>query len=68
MAIGEPNIKRALQWVLDRLADEPKASRSKLIDEAARQFDLTPLQADFLYRQLTESQPPGGGGTPGKPA
>lgn len=66
MGLGEPNIKRALRWVLDRLADDPKAKRSELIDAASRQFDLTPLEADFLYRQLTEAtraKEPG----PGKP-
>jgi len=53
VSLGEPNLQRALQWVLDRLADDPKAPRGRLVDEASRQFDLTPLQADFLYRQLT---------------
>ena len=55
MSLGEPNVKRALDWILDRLADDPEAKRSALIDEASRQFDLTPLEADFLYRQLTEA-------------
>jgi hypothetical protein len=56
MGAGEPNVKRALQWVLQRLADDPGAKRSVLIDQASREFDLTPLEADFLYRQLTEAQ------------
>ena len=55
MGAGEPNVKRALQWVLQRLADDPGAKRSVLIDQASREFDLTPLEADFLYRQLTEA-------------
>lgn len=62
MSLGEPNVKRALNWILDRLADDPGAKRGKLIDEASRQFDLTPLEADFLYRQLSEAlkgKPPG---------
>jgi len=54
MSLGQPNIRRALQWVLDRLADDPNAKRSELIDQASREFDLTPLEADFLYRQLVE--------------
>lgn len=66
MGLGEPNIKRALTWILDRLADDPNAKRSQLIDEASRQFDLTPLEADFLYRQLTQVAPPGSK-PPGKP-
>ncbi len=56
MSLGESGVTRALRWVLDRLADDPKASRARLIDEASRQFDLTPLEADFLYRQLTEAR------------
>ncbi len=60
MSLGQPNIKRALTWVLERLADDPNAKRSALIDEASRQFDLNPLEADFLYRQLREA--PGSGG------
>jgi hypothetical protein len=55
MSLGEPNVKRALDWILERLADEPDAKRGPLIDEASRQFDLTPLEADFLYRQLNET-------------
>ncbi|MGH7321434.1 MAG: hypothetical protein ACRELA_17655 [Candidatus Rokuibacteriota bacterium] len=62
MSLGQPNIQRALTWVLERLADDPSAKRSTLVDEASRQFDLSPLEADFLYRQLRE---PGGSGGPG---
>jgi hypothetical protein len=52
MSLGEPHVKRALDWILARLADDPHASRGALIDEASREFDLTPLEADFLYRHL----------------
>jgi hypothetical protein len=55
MSLGEPHVKRALDWILARLADEPHAKRSALVDEASREFDLTPLEADFLYRQLVEA-------------
>ena len=55
MSLGEPNVKRALDWILERLADDPAAKRGALIDEASREFDLTPLEADFLYRQLSEA-------------
>ena len=55
MSLGEPNVKRALDWILERLTDDPDAKRGPLIDEASRQFDLTPLEADFLYRQLSDA-------------
>jgi hypothetical protein len=59
MSLGQPNIRRALQWLLDRLAEDPQAKRSALIDQASREFDLTPLEADFLYRQLSEAEKKG---------
>ena len=55
MSLGEPNVKRALRWILDRLSEDPAAKRSVLIDAASREFDLTPVEADFLYRQLVEA-------------
>jgi len=60
MSLGQPNIKRALQWVLERLAEDPTAKRSALIDQASREFDLTPLEAEFLYRQLRDARKAGG--------
>ena len=41
-------LKRAPRWLGGRRAEEPGASRSRLIDEAARRFDLTPAETDFL--------------------
>jgi hypothetical protein len=57
VSLGEANVRRALRWILDRLADDPSAKRSQLLDEASKQFDLTPIETDFLYRQLTQVPP-----------
>jgi hypothetical protein len=54
MSLGEPNVKRALEWILAQLEDDPSAKRGKLIDQAAREFDLTPLEEDFLQRRLVD--------------
>ena len=54
MAAGEAPIKQAVKWIDERLQDEPGADRLKLVDEAARRFDLSPLDADFLLRHLAE--------------
>lgn len=54
MATGEAPIKQAVQWIDDQLRDNPAADRVKLVDEASMRFDLTPLDADFLYRLLAE--------------
>lgn len=54
MAAGEAPIKQAVKWIDDQLADRPGADRMKLVDEAARRFDLSPLDTDFLVRHLAE--------------
>lgn len=52
MAAGEAPIKQAVRWLDERLHDDPKADRMRLVDEAARRFDLSPLDAEFLLRHL----------------
>jgi hypothetical protein len=52
MASGEAPIKQAVQWIDDQLVDQPELDRVKLVDEASRRFDLSPLDTDFLFRHL----------------
>jgi hypothetical protein len=54
MSAGEAPVKQAVKWLDDRLRENPKADRMTLIDEAARRFDLSPLDAEFLARHLAE--------------
>jgi hypothetical protein len=54
MAQGEAPIKQAIMWIDEQLIEKPGADRMKLVDEASRRFDLTPLDADFLLRHLAE--------------
>ena len=51
---GEAPITQAVKWIDDQLTDNPSVDRVKLVDEASRRFDLSPLDADFLLRQLAE--------------
>lgn len=51
---GETPIRQAVKWLDDRLQDDPGADRVTLIDEASRQFDLSPIDQEFLYRHLAE--------------
>ena len=51
---GEAPIKQAVKWIDDQLVDNPSADRVKLVDDASRRFDLSPLDADFLFRHLAE--------------
>jgi len=57
MAAGEAPIKQAVRWLEEQLHDHPGADRVKLVDEASRRFDLSPLDADFLFRHLAERPP-----------
>lgn len=52
---GESRIQQALEWILAQLGDDPKRDRVKLIDEAGRKFDISPLQSEFLFSQLVEA-------------
>jgi hypothetical protein len=54
MSAGEAPIKQAVKWIDDQLHDNPKADRTRLIDDASRRFDLSPLDTDFLSRHLAE--------------
>lgn len=54
MNAGETPIKQAVKWIDDQLRDSPGADRMKLIDQASRRFDLSPLDAEFLWRHLAE--------------
>jgi hypothetical protein len=54
MAQGEAPIKQAIAWMEEKLREQPNTDRVKLVDEASRRFDLTPLDADFLFRHLSE--------------
>jgi hypothetical protein len=57
VSAGEAPIKQAVKWIDEQLHDNPQADRTKLIDEAGRRFDLTPLDSEFLVRQLSQRKP-----------
>ncbi|MBI4591631.1 MAG: hypothetical protein HY725_22625 [Candidatus Rokubacteria bacterium] len=54
MPVGEAPIKQAIKWIDEQLRENPTADRTKIVDEASRRFDLSPLDADFLWRHLAE--------------
>jgi hypothetical protein len=49
----EAGLKRAIESISRRRQDEPGAKLGTLIDDACRQFDLSPMQAEFLYRHFS---------------
>ena len=57
MALGDAPIKAAVRWIEEQLRDRPDAARITLVGEASRRFDLTPLDEDFLVRQIAQKGP-----------
>jgi hypothetical protein len=42
------DIKKAITWISRRREEMPEMPMAKLIEEAAFQFDLSPLDQEFL--------------------
>ena len=53
----EVGLKRAIEWIAGVRRDDPASRLGILIDEACRKFDLSPAQADFLYRHFLPPVP-----------
>jgi hypothetical protein len=58
MAQGEAPLVQAVRWIDDRLRDDPHVDRLRLVDEASKQFDLTPIDEEFLIRHLATRPKP----------
>jgi hypothetical protein len=54
----EVGLKRAIEWIGRRRQEDPDARLGLLIDEACRKYDLSPVQADFLYRHFLRPASP----------
>lgn len=54
-------LRAALRWLSDRRLEDPDAARSKLIDEAALKFDLSPVEVDFLLQSWKDPSKGGAG-------
>jgi hypothetical protein len=51
------SLRHALRWLDERVREDPKLDRVTLIAEAARRFDLTPLEEDFLHGNWVRPAP-----------
>ena len=58
MPIGEEPIKAAMKWIDEQLRERPGADLLALVEQASRRYDLTPLDEDFLVRNLAKRAPP----------
>jgi hypothetical protein len=44
------SLRNALRWLDERAREAPDVPRGRLLGEAARRFDLTPADEEFLSR------------------
>jgi hypothetical protein len=51
-------LKRAVQWVLQEMRENPRANRLDLVDLASQRYMLSPQQTALLCRRLVEQAPP----------
>ena len=57
MSADAETLAKALTFALDLLEHGPCMTKLKATEEAAKQFDLGPLDEDWLLNHLTESKP-----------
>ncbi len=48
------NIRRATKWLLEERPYRADIPIAKLIEEACMKFDLSPMEAEFLQRLVTD--------------
>lgn len=48
------DLRKAVKWVSEERKNRPDADPVKLASEAARQFDLSPRDSEFLHRFVKE--------------
>ena len=48
-------LRKAVKWMSDARTEQPGVSLFTLIEQASLKFDLTPKDAEFLMRYITEN-------------
>jgi hypothetical protein len=57
MSAGAETLAKALRYALDLLDHEPGMTKLQATEAAAKQFDLGPLDEEWLLNHLTTSKP-----------
>ena len=53
MPQGE-DVRKAVKWISDMRRDDPRADPRKLVEQACFKFNLSPADAEYLGRWITE--------------
>lgn len=46
------NLRKAVKWISEILKYEQEKNSAKLVEEACLKFDLTPIDAEYLFNFL----------------
>ena len=50
------DIRKAVKWVIEERKHDMSRSMEKLLEEASRKFDLSPLETEFLQRFVRDEK------------
>jgi len=50
------NLRKAVKWISDERTYGPAKKLSQLIEAACLQFDLTPKEAEYLYKMVRQDE------------
>ncbi len=51
------HVRRAIQWISDHRQDAEHAPSLELVNQASLEFDLSPLEEEWLIYTFVEHQP-----------
>ena len=52
----DDSIKNAMKYMSEKLKENPSCDKNKIIEEASREYDLSPLQTEFLINKYILEQ------------
>ncbi len=52
----DSSLEDAIRFISSELKTDPKADKSKLIEEACQKFDLDPMKSEFLVSKFFGSE------------
>lgn len=47
---SKSSVAQAMQWISERLKENPQSDRAKLIDDASMKFNLNPAEGEVLLK------------------
>jgi len=52
----DDSLKKAVQFISDKIERVPQKKKLKIIEEAAKRFELNPKQEEFLIKKFVDSE------------